>query len=100
MHDIWTPWHGCTRVSEGCDNCYMYYMDGQRGIDPSVISKNKSGFTYPLQRRRDGSYRVRAGELIRICMTSDFLVPEADAWPRGRCLAARSVEYHPPTTRR
>lgn len=38
MHDIWNPWHGCTRFSEGCDNCYMYYMDGQRGIDPSVIS--------------------------------------------------------------
>lgn len=80
MHDIWNPWHGCTRVSEGCDNCYMYYMDGQRGIDPSVISKSKSGFTYPLQRRRDGSYKVRAGELIRICMTSDFLLPEADPW--------------------
>ena len=80
MHDIWNPWHGCTRVSEGCDNCYMYYMDGQRGIDPSVIRKSKSGFTYPLQRRRDGSYKVRAGELIRICMTSDFLLPEADPW--------------------
>lgn len=80
MHDIWNPWHGCTRVSEGCDNCYMYYMDGQRSIDPSVIRKSKSGFTYPLQRRRDGSYKVRAGELIRICMTSDFLLPEADPW--------------------
>ena len=80
VHDIWNPWHGCARVSEGCDNCYMYYMDGQRGVDPSVISKNKSSFDYPLQRHRDGSYKVRAGELIRICMTSDFLLPEADAW--------------------
>ena len=47
MHDIWNPWHGCARVSEGCDNCYMYYMDGQRGIDPSVISKSKWALPIP-----------------------------------------------------
>ncbi|MDB1858922.1 DUF5131 family protein [Collinsella aerofaciens] len=80
MHDIWNPWHGCARVSEGCDNCYMYFMDGQRGLDPSIVTRNKAAFDYPLQRRRDGSYKVQAGELIRICMTSDFLVEEADAW--------------------
>ena len=80
MHDIWNPWHGCSRVSEGCDNCYMYFMDGQRRLDPTVVTRNKAAFDYPLQRRRDGSHKVRAGELIRICMTSDFLVEEADAW--------------------
>ncbi len=26
MHDIWNPWHGCRKCSEGCQNCYMYYM--------------------------------------------------------------------------
>ena len=80
MHDIWNPWHGCTRVSEGCDNCYMYFMDGNRGTDPSRVTRSKANFDYPLQRRRDGSYKIKAGELIRICMTSDFLVPEADPW--------------------
>lgn len=80
MHDIWNPWHGCTRVSEGCANCYMYFMDEQRGIDASVVQRNKGAFDYPLQRRRNGSFKVKPGELIRICMTSDFLVPEADEW--------------------
>ena len=80
MHDIWNPWHGCTRISEGCDNCYMYFMDGSRGIDPSRVTRSKTNFDYPIQRCRDGSYKVKAGELIRICMTSDFLVPEADPW--------------------
>ena len=28
--DIWTPWHGCRKYSEGCDHCYMYYLDAQR----------------------------------------------------------------------
>lgn len=27
MHDIWNPWHGCVKVSEGCAHCYMYYLD-------------------------------------------------------------------------
>ncbi len=82
MHDIWNPWHGCTRVSEGCDNCYMYFNDERRGIDSSRVVRTK-GFDYPLQRTRDGSFKVRAGELIRVCMTSDFLVPEADQWRPG-----------------
>ncbi|MDE7466916.1 MAG: phage Gp37/Gp68 family protein, partial [Muribaculaceae bacterium] len=21
MHDIWNPWHGCRKVSEGCQHC-------------------------------------------------------------------------------
>ena len=82
MHDIWNPWHGCTRISEGCDNCYMYYNDERRGIDGSRVVRTKS-FDYPMQRTRDGSYRIRPGELIRVCMTSDFLVPEADPWREG-----------------
>ena len=80
MHDIWNPWHGCTPTSEGCDHCYMYSQDRRRGLDPTRVTRNKNGFDYPLQRTRDGSYKVRAGELIRICMTSDFLIPQADEW--------------------
>lgn len=80
MHDIWNPWHGCAPVSEGCENCYMYYLDGKRGMDPSLITRSKTAFDYPLQRTRDGSYKIKAGELIRVCMTSDFFLPEADPW--------------------
>ncbi len=80
MHDIWNPWHGCTKVSEGCENCYMYSMDRDRGLDGSVVRRNASAFSYPIARRRDGSYRVASGELIRVCMTSDFFAPEADDW--------------------
>jgi len=29
MHDIWNPWHGCHKCSEGCLNCYFYYLDGK-----------------------------------------------------------------------
>jgi len=29
---IWNPWHGCHKVSEGCQHCYMYFLDRMRGI--------------------------------------------------------------------
>ena len=31
MHDIWSPWHGCTKISEGCAHCYMYFLDKIHG---------------------------------------------------------------------
>jgi protein gp37 len=80
MHDIWNPWHGCVKCSEGCQNCYMYFLDRQRGRDGAEIYRTKAGFDYPLQRDRHGSYKVRSGELIRVCMTSDFFLEQADPW--------------------
>ena len=79
MHDIWNPWHGCRKVSEGCRNCYMYFLDRRRDKDGSDIYRTQS-FYYPLQRNRAGGYKVKSGELIRVCMTSDFFLPEADKW--------------------
>ncbi|MBD5323123.1 MAG: DUF5131 family protein [Bacteroides sp.] len=80
MHDIWNPWHGCTKISEGCHNCYMYFLDRKRGMDASRVFRTQTGFNYPLQRKRNGSYRICSGELIRVCMSSDFFLPEADQW--------------------
>lgn len=59
MHDIWNPWHGCVRVSPGCANCYMYFLDRQRGQDGRHIYRTSS-FDYPLQRDQAGRYRVHA----------------------------------------
>ena len=80
MHDIWNPWHGCVKLSEGCENCYMYFLDRIRGKDGSDIYRTKNGFNYPLSKDRKGNYKVKSGELIRVCMTSDFFLEEADRW--------------------
>lgn len=37
MHDIWNPWHGCKKCSEGCENCYMYYLDDMRDKDGAEV---------------------------------------------------------------
>ena len=77
MHDIWTPWHGCVHISPGCANCYMYTLDQQRGKSGADIYRTNN-FNYPLQRDRYGNYKIKSGELIRVCMTSDFFLEEED----------------------
>lgn len=80
MHDIWNPWHGCKKCSEGCQNCYMYFLDEQRGKSGADIYRTKAGFRYPLSKDRHGRYKVLSGEQLRVCMTSDFFLEEADEW--------------------
>ena len=80
MHDIWNPWHGCRKISEGCKNCYMYFLDRVRGQQGNLIYKVKDNFNYPLHKDRKGNYKVKSGEQIRVCMTSDFFLEEADKW--------------------
>ncbi len=80
MHDIWSPWHGCQKISEGCLHCYMYYLDKIHGNkDGSIIYQTKNG-KYPIAKNRDGSYKIKSGEQIRVCMSSDFFLKEADPW--------------------
>lgn len=80
MHDIWNPWHGCVKCSEGCENCYMYFLDRVHDKNGADIYRTGSGFRYPLQKKRNGEYKIQSGELIRVCMTSDFFLEEADEW--------------------
>ena len=79
MHDIWNPWHGCIRCSEGCENCYMYFLDEMRDRNGAEIYLT-SNAGYPLSRDRKGRYKIQSGEMISVCMTSDFFLEEADPW--------------------
>ncbi|MDD2960157.1 MAG: DUF5131 family protein [Lachnospiraceae bacterium] len=79
MHDIWNPWHGCVKCSEGCQNCYMYFLDRMRGQNGHTIYRTKN-MRYPISKDRQGNYKIKSGEQLRVCMTSDFFLEEADTW--------------------
>lgn len=58
----------------------MYFLDRQRGKNGSEIYKVANNFDYPLQKDKNGRYKTAPGETIRVCMTSDFFLQEADPW--------------------
>lgn len=68
----WNPWHGCTKVSPGCDHCYMYAEKRQYGQDPEVVVRSKTTFNNPLKWRERG--------LVFTCSWSDFFHVVADPW--------------------
>ena len=80
MHSNWNPWHGCIKCSEGCQHCYVYYLDQMRGKSGADIYQTKTGFKYPLSKDKNGRYKIQRGEMVSVCMTSDFFLEEADKW--------------------
>jgi protein gp37 len=68
----WNPWHGCTKVSAGCDHCYMFRDKARYGQDPEVVTRSKGTFRAPL------SWRDPA--LVFTCSWSDWFHKAADAW--------------------
>ncbi len=75
----WNPWHGCTKYSPGCLNCYVYRHDAKYDMDASEVRKN-ADFDLPIKKKRDGSYRIQPPEEVDTCFTSDFFLDKADAW--------------------
>lgn len=76
---MWNPWHGCHKLSAGCKNCYVYRGDLKRGVDSTIVTKIKN-FDLPVQKKRNGEYKISSGTLLYTCFTSDFFLKEADVW--------------------
>ncbi len=76
----WNPWHGCHKISEGCENCYMFRQDEKFGRDSTVVRQTKD-FHLPVMRNREKIFRLTSNyNPIYLCLTSDFFIEEADAW--------------------
>lgn len=84
---MWNPWRGCHRCSEGCRYCYIHKGDLKRGVNTNDIVRC-DGFDAPIARylrgEHKGEYKMKSGERVYLCFSSDFLLEEADSW-RGEC---------------
>ena len=91
MIEIWNPWHGCTKYSEGCKNCYVYRIDELAGRKSDVVHRN-ADFDLPIKRNRKGEYKIKSGETVYTCLSSDFFLEDADIWRADawRIIAQRS----------
>lgn len=80
---MWNPWRGCHRHSEGCKYCYIHKGDFKRGIDTNNIVRTDS-FYAPVAVNKRGEYKIKSGQVVYLCFSSDFLIEEADIW-RSEC---------------
>ena len=81
MINLWNAWHGCHKISAGCQNCYMFCRDAKYGKDSTVVKKT-ANFSLPIMKKKDGTYKLQTTDYVYVCMTSDFFIEEADEWRR------------------
>lgn len=82
----WNPWHGCTPVSAGCDNCYMMRDKERYGQDGTVVRRSKSTFNDPIA--------WKAPKMIFTCSWSDFFHEAADPWRQGAWDIINATPHH------
>jgi protein gp37 len=71
-------WRGCTKVSTGCQNCYMFRGQRQHGNDPEIVTRcGKQIWHQPFAK---GKNAWKPGDYVMACSWSDFFHPDADAW--------------------
>ena len=80
---MWNPWHGCKRYSEGCKYCYIHQGDKKRGINTNNVFVTKD-FNKPIEKFKNGKYKIKEGSLVYLCFSSDFLIEDADKY-RKEC---------------
>ena len=60
----WNPWYGCTKVSEGCAQCYAERDMKRFGKDFDTITRSKTTFRDPL--------KWKEPRMIFVCSWGDF----------------------------
>lgn len=72
----WNPWQGCTKVTAGCDHCYMFRDMRRYGKNPeAVVRSSDATFYAPLRQPK----KYTPGKVFT-CSWSDWFHPAADAW--------------------
>lgn len=80
---VWDPWRGCHKYSEGCRHCYIHKGDQKRGTDTDNIVRT-GRFYAPVEKKASGEYKMKPGQTVYLCFSTDFLIEEADEW-RQEC---------------
>ena len=70
---MWNPWRGC----------HIHKGDFKRKIDTDNIVKTDN-FYAPITKNKSGAYKIKSGQIVYLCFSTDFLVEDADEW-RSEC---------------
>lgn len=74
----WNPWRGCTKISPGCKNCYMFTAQERYGTNPKQVVRTKT-WGQPLKWQREAVIADRQ-EMVFTCSWSDWFHVDADGW--------------------
>lgn len=80
---MWNPWRGCHKYSEGCKFCYIHKGDNKHGVDTNNVVKTDN-FNAPIEKDKKGEYKIKSGQTVYLCFSTDFLIEDADQW-RNDC---------------
>lgn len=75
----WNPWRGCTKVSPGCMNCYMFTAQERYGRNPAEVVRCTSTWGHPAKWQKAAAAAGRS-ELVFTCSWSDWFHQDADPW--------------------
>ena len=81
----WSPWIGCTKVSEACQNCYAEAWAKRCGRDFTTVTRASDANFYAPR-------KWLAGQIDRVfvCELSDFFHRDADIWRQSAWLVMKS----------
>jgi len=100
VHHTWGPWRGCTKVSAGCENCYMFREQTRYKNDPTkVVRCSKGNWRQPYA---GGVKAWKKGDRVMVCPWSDFFHPDADDWRKDAwavMLSRPDIHWIVPTKR-
>jgi len=83
----WSPWIGCTPVSEACTNCYAKAWAKRTGRNFSTVTlASDATFYAPI--------RWKAKKRIFVCELSDFMHPKADKYRLMACEVMVTASWH------
>jgi protein gp37 len=74
----WNPWEGCTQISPGCGNCYIFAQLRRRGRDPARL--RRTGTWGDPDRWNATAAEAGVPALVFTCSLSDFFHEDADEW--------------------
>ena len=83
---MWNPWRGCHKYSEGCSYCYIHKGDARKGINTNNTNNiiRTDDFYAPIQKNKSGEHKIKSGQTVYLCFSTDFLIEDADLW-REEC---------------
>lgn len=53
--------------------------DARRGVDTNQVVRSEH-FYAPLEKKANGEWKMKGGQIVYVCFSSDFFVEDADPW--------------------